>query len=101
MQKIILTIHNPEIENILLLLSKEQNKSIENVTIDLLRHATDLIRYNKAKLLEYEILDPDKYMEKIKYNIPENVDMQDVNPFSHVSESAEYIKSIRNKTWRR
>jgi len=100
MQQLTLNINNPIIESTLLNLSKRHNKSVETIAIELLKQVIGEIKDEKSIGLSYKTLDPDAYMSKIDYNIDNELDISTTLPFTHVSDSAEYINSIRKNTWR-
>lgn len=99
MQQLTLNINNPIIESTLLSLSKRQNKSVETIAIELLKQVIGEIKDEKSIGLSYKILDPEAYMTKINYKIDSELDISTTLPFSEVSDSAEYINSIRKNTW--
>lgn len=101
MQQLTLNINNPTIESALLNLSRTQNKSIETVAIELLKQVVGKIKQEKSIELSYKTLNPEEYMTKISYKIDDELDTEGVFPFNHISDSSEYIKSVRQNTWRR
>ncbi len=101
MKQITINIDNPAIETALYNLSKVHNKSIEAIATDIIKQVVEMIKPDKQIELKYDTLDPEKYMYKIDYNMNEDVVMKTASPFSHISDSSEYIKSLRKNIWRR
>ena len=95
MQQITLNINNPQTEHVLLSLSKQFNKSVEQIAVDLLKQISTTITAKKATTLTYTTLDADKLMTKIRYNTDYPEDSENSNPFADVSDSAVYIKDLR------
>ena len=89
MKNLTLKINNPNIENMLYILSEAQNKSIEIIAINLLQQIANSIKINKPIELDYNILNPDKYITKINYNLEDDKEEQTVFPFEHVKNSTE------------
>jgi hypothetical protein len=100
MRTLTLSLDNPVVENILSDLSKQRNKSIEKVAVELLTKELYAIHQDTNMELTYKTLDPDKYMSKIKYDVDAELNCDEDTPFSNVANSAEYIKAIRKDAWR-
>ena len=101
MQSITLNIDNPQIESVLLRLSEQFNKSVEQVAVDLLKQVSDSIATSKDAKLKYKTFDAEQLMTKIDYDtdysdIPENT-----TPYDDVENSAVYIRNLRQHTWKR
>jgi tRNA A58 N-methylase Trm61 len=101
MKQITINIDNPAIETALLSLSKMQNKSIETIAADIIKQVVEMIKADKQPEFKYDTLDPEKFMHKINYHLKEDVEMGAASPFGHISDSSEYIKTLRKNTWRR
>ena len=69
MKKITIELDNPTVESVLYNLSKEQNKSIENIAADLLNKIVDILNQEKQIELKYKTFDPEEFMTKINYNL--------------------------------
>lgn len=66
-----------------------------------LKQAEEIIDGEKPVSLNYKTLDPDKHIIKINYSMDEDIETQTELPFDHVTNSAEYTKLFRKKSWRR
>lgn len=96
MQQLLLNINNPEVEDILRNLSLQHNKPVEKIALDLLNQVV-LKQNADTNKLKYSVLNADEYITKIDYDIEELPDIENIKPFDNIKDSAEYVKSIRNK----
>ena len=99
MKQITLSIDNPTVENVLYNLSRQQNKPIEKVLVELIIQVLDIGYQEPTIKLEYKTLDPDKYMTKIKYDTYTDLSIGEEKPFRNISNSAEYVKILRKNVW--
>ena len=97
MQPITLHIDNPQVENILFSLSKQLNKSVEQVAIDLLKRVSISIGADKSVDLNYKTFDASKLMTKISYNDISETPI----PFVDIDDSGLFIKNMRQTEWNR
>ncbi len=56
---------------------------------------------NQELKLSYKILNPEKYITKINYDIDDELNIEKIHLFSYISNSTEYIKLVRQNTWHR
>lgn len=85
-----LQIDNPEIENIFV----EQFKSNKNEFIDFI--AKNLEQFKTKKNLQYTKKNPVEHIQTISYT-DDNENLNDVKPYSHIKNSAQYIHDLRRK----
>ena len=93
MSQIILNIENKELEDTLRKYAEQHKKKIEQVAIDAIKQFAEFINHNK---LEYQKRDVTKHIHVIKKEYDDE-NMDDIIPYSHVEDSAEYIRELRRK----
>jgi hypothetical protein len=70
---------------------KEQKKDIKTFT----KEAVEKFLDKFSSQNQVKKLDPSKYKREIKFDIDDEI--EDVVPYSHIDDSAKYIKELRSK----
>ncbi len=90
---ITLKIENPEIESKLKEFVKNQKQGLEDIAVEAIRQFISSFQEDE---LIYQKKDVTKHMHPIKTEYDEE-NLDDVKPYSHVNDSAKYIKELRTK----
>ncbi len=90
---ITLKIENPEIEIKLMDFVKNQNQKLEDVTIEAIKQFISSFEDDK---LIYQKKDVKQHIHTLKVEYDDK-NLENVKPYSHVSDSAKYIKDLRSK----
>ena len=85
-------IDNPEIENRFRQYAKQHKKAVEDLVNDALKMFLDINKTDNE--LVYVKKNPTKHLHKIKYE-DDGEDLNDVKPFGHVPDAAQYIYDLR------
>jgi C4-type Zn-finger protein len=95
MFQLTLDITDESIEQSLLHLAQEQGKNVSEV---IMMAIEDFITEHKP--LHYQKLDPLAHSTVINYPVTdENLD--EVKPFAQVKDAADYVKTLRQHTWKK
>ncbi len=93
MFQLTLQITDETIEQSLFRLAQKQSKEVSEVIMMAIQ---DFITHNEP--LSYKKLDPLVHSTVINYQVTdENLD--EVKPFSDVNDAAQYVQTLRQKTW--
>jgi len=93
MSQLIINIDNKEFEDSLQEFAKKHKKALEQVAIDAIKQFIGI----SDKKIKYTKKDVTKHMHIIEDQISEEVDLDNVKPYSHIEDSAKYIKELRRK----
>ena len=85
-------IDNPEMENRFRQYAKQHKQAVEDLVNDALRMFLDVNKTDNE--LVYVKKNPIKHLHKIKYE-DDGEDLNDVKPFSHVADVAQYVYDLR------
>lgn len=98
MQQVVLNIENKELEKKLLAEANKKGRKLSRIILEVLEK--NFLKKRERKL-HYKSLNPLKHMSKIDYQADENENFSGVFPFADVEDSGEYVRKIRQNTWRK
>jgi len=103
MQPITINIENQNLQNKIINLSNHLNQPVEKICIEALTYFVNLYNFENTTQndLKFNILDTEKFATKIAFEISEpNID-DELQLFTHIEDSAEYIHNLRKNNWRK
>ena len=94
---IVLNIENPELENKLMKFIENENKKLEDIMVEAIKQFIGsnekIMKHTKLKYPKKDIL---KHIHILKTDYDER-DLEEVKPYSHVENSAKFVRKLRHK----
>jgi len=81
------------------ILAKSRDKAISELILEIVKKHISASKVNER--LHYNKLNPEQYIYRIKYEISEDENLNDVHPFSNIKDTTKFARELRDRAWDR